>query len=93
MAGTWMSFVKGFGGMRIKDNQLYFAPFMPKQWEAYSFKIRFRGHQVKVKVSREEISITNHGEQALTLSLFGEVRTIEANGQLLAPMLGTHAIA
>ena len=30
MAGTWMSFVKGFGGMRIKNDKPYFAPNIPQ---------------------------------------------------------------
>ncbi|MES2798077.1 MAG: family 65 glycosyl hydrolase domain-containing protein, partial [Bacteroidota bacterium] len=43
MAGTWMSIVKGFGGMRIVDNELKFSPFLPNNWKSFSFKIRFRG--------------------------------------------------
>ena len=33
MAGTWMSIVEGFGGMRIKNNQLHFSPQIPKKWQ------------------------------------------------------------
>jgi maltose phosphorylase len=29
MAGTWMSIVEGFGGMRVKDNALHFSPKIP----------------------------------------------------------------
>ncbi|VAW14436.1 Maltose phosphorylase [hydrothermal vent metagenome] len=36
MAGTWMSIVEGFGGMRIIDDKLSFAPRIPKQWMSYS---------------------------------------------------------
>ncbi|MFV0304659.1 MAG: family 65 glycosyl hydrolase domain-containing protein, partial [Moheibacter sp.] len=42
MAGTWMSIVEGFGGMRIKKNTLSFEPRIPKEWNAYSFKVNFR---------------------------------------------------
>lgn len=52
MAGTWMSIVKGFGGMKVKDNSLYFKPFLPKQWTSYSFKINFRETQLEVRVSQ-----------------------------------------
>jgi len=31
MAGTWMSIVEGFGGMRVKNNQLHFEPKIPKE--------------------------------------------------------------
>src|SRR5690606_14760903 len=33
MAGTWMSIVKGFGGMRVRDGELHFDPFIPDQWK------------------------------------------------------------
>jgi maltose phosphorylase len=53
MAGTWMSVVKGFGGMRVKNGKLCFDPFIPGQWKSYSFRIEFRGRVIKVKVSTE----------------------------------------
>lgn len=30
MAGTWMSIVEGFAGMRVKNNRLSFQTFIPK---------------------------------------------------------------
>jgi maltose phosphorylase len=50
MAGTWMSVVKGFGGMRVKDGKLHFNPFLPDKWKSYSFRIEFRGRVIKVNV-------------------------------------------
>jgi maltose phosphorylase len=43
MAGTWMSIVQGFGGMRIVNDELQFHPMLPKKWKGYSFKVLFRG--------------------------------------------------
>ena len=51
MAGTWMSIVEGFGGMRIINDKLSFQPQIPKQWKAYSFKVNFRNRIVKIKVT------------------------------------------
>ncbi len=61
MAGTWMSIVEGFGGMRVKDNQLHFTPRIPKEWKSYSFKINFRNQIIQIKVSQEgtEFSLVN----------------------------------
>jgi maltose phosphorylase len=53
MAGTWMSVVKGFGGMRVKDGKLCFNPFIPDEWKSYSFRLEFRGRVIKVKVSKD----------------------------------------
>jgi maltose phosphorylase len=53
MAGTWMSIVEGFGGMRVKNDKLYFAPKLPSQWNSFSFKINFRHQILKVNVTKE----------------------------------------
>ena len=50
MAGTWMSIVEGFGGMRVKDGTLSFTPQIPSQWKGFSFKINFRNQILKVNV-------------------------------------------
>lgn len=63
MAGTWMSVVKGFGGMRVRDGKLHFAPYLPDQWKSYSFRIEFRGRVLKVKVSSEKTeTVLEQGE-------------------------------
>lgn len=58
MAGTWLSVIKGFGGMRVKEDTLHFTPFIPKKWKSYSFRIEFRGRVIKVKVSNQRIETT-----------------------------------
>ncbi len=57
MAGTWMSVVKGFGGMRVREGKLHFNPFIPDQWKSYSFKVEFRGRVIKVDVSKGSTDI------------------------------------
>ncbi|MFV9549977.1 glycoside hydrolase family 65 protein [Algibacter sp. PT7-4] len=54
MAGTWMSIVEGFGGMRVVDNTLSFTPKIPKQWKGYSFKINFRNQIIKVNTTQNK---------------------------------------
>ncbi|MBT1706144.1 glycoside hydrolase family 65 protein [Chryseosolibacter indicus] len=55
MAGTWMSVIKGFGGLRVKDGRLHFNPYVPDQWKSYSFRLEFRGRVVKVKITTDGI--------------------------------------
>lgn len=63
MAGTWMSVVKGFGGMRVRNGQLHFHTMIPKQWSSYSFRLEFRGRVIRVKVSRDKTeTFLEHGE-------------------------------
>lgn len=67
MAGTWMSVVKGFAGQRVKDGMLSFKPYLPEQWQGYSFRIGFRGSLLKVSVSKGGVSIENVSDSGITV--------------------------
>ncbi|MBP4139554.1 glycoside hydrolase family 65 protein [Flavobacterium geliluteum] len=72
MAGTWMSIVEGFGGMRVKNDQLHFSPKIPKEWKGYSFKINFRNQILKVSVQHNETTFTVDGDQDLAINVNGK---------------------
>ncbi|MGO4822522.1 MULTISPECIES: glycoside hydrolase family 65 protein [unclassified Flavobacterium] len=78
MAGTWMSIVEGFGGMRVKDDALHFSPKIPKEWSGYSFKINFRNQILRVIVSQNETQFTLEGSNDLTVYLNGKAVVVEA---------------
>ena len=71
MAGTWMSIVEGFGGMRVIEDKLSFIPRIPKQWEAYSFKINFRNRILKVRVTTNETSFAYEGTTESSIRVNG----------------------
>ncbi len=79
MAGTWMSIVEGFGGMRIKNDKLSFNPQIPKQWEAYSFKINFRNQILKVNVYQNETTFELEGKHDLEILVNKKKVTISPN--------------
>lgn len=72
MAGTWMSIVEGFGGMRVKENTLSFDPKLPEAWQGFAFKINFRQSVLKVTVGREKTEITRESGSECRVLLFGE---------------------
>ncbi|SDD57205.1 maltose phosphorylase [Pricia antarctica] len=72
MAGTWMSIVEGFGGMRIVDDKLSFRPRIPEQWSSYSFKINFRNRIVKVTVTKEKTEFSLDGKNEMSIRVNGE---------------------
>ncbi len=67
MAGTWMSIVKGFGGMRVKDHCLYFNPLLPDHWEEVSFKITYRRQLLKVKIDQNKLYLLNESAQPMSV--------------------------
>lgn len=79
MAGTWMSIVEGFGGMRVKDDTLHFEPRIPEQWKGYSFKINFRNQVLKVSVHAGETNFTLEGDKELTVFVNGKAVSVEPN--------------
>ena len=50
MAGSWLSVVEGFGGMRVRDGVLSFDPQLPAAWESLSFKVNFRDRVLQYHV-------------------------------------------
>jgi maltose phosphorylase len=79
MAGTWMSIVEGFGGMRVKNDTLHFEPRIPQQWKGYSFKINFRNQVLKVSVQPGETNFTLEGDKELTVYVNGMPVQVEPN--------------
>ena len=79
MAGTWMSIVEGFGGMRVKNNRLSFSPKIPKQWNAYSFKINFRNQILKVNVKQNKTQFELDGTEMLDILVNDELINIQPN--------------
>ena len=50
MAGTWLSIVEGFAGMRVKNGKLHFTPHLPKHWKSLSFKVIFQEEIKEIKL-------------------------------------------
>jgi maltose phosphorylase len=79
MAGTWMSIVEGFGGMRIKNDTLHFSPRIPKEWQGYSFKINFRNQILKVSVAQNKTNFVLEGHTEITVNVDGKEVLVEPN--------------
>lgn len=72
MTGSWLAIVHGFAGMRTFNETLSFAPFLPKIWDAYAFKINYRNRLLEVKVNKKHVTVSLLEGEPLELKLFGE---------------------
>ncbi len=79
MAGTWMSIVEGFGGLRVKNDTLHFSPKIPKEWKGYSFKINFRNQILKVSINHNDTQFTLEGTKELNVFVNGKEVLVEPN--------------
>ncbi|MCQ4087463.1 glycoside hydrolase family 65 protein [Saccharibacillus sp. JS10] len=72
MAGTWMSVVQGFGGLRVRHGRLVLNPFSPDSWASLSFKVVFRDARLKVTVSGGQTKVENESSTSAALTLYGQ---------------------
>lgn len=79
MGGTWMAFVMGFGGMRVKDGKLVFNPFIPNNWKSYSFRIEFRGANLRLKKENNVFTIVNYTSREVPVVVWGHEAVIAGN--------------
>ena len=79
MAGTWMSIVEGFGGLRVKNDTLHFSPKIPKEWNGYSFKINFRNQILKVSINHNGTQFSLEGSKELNVFVNGTSVLVEPN--------------
>ncbi len=84
MAGTWMSIVEGFGGMRVKDDALHFSPKIPKEWKGYSFKINFRNQVLEVVINHNKTQFALEGTKEMTVFVNGKPVLVKPKSSLMA---------
>jgi maltose phosphorylase len=88
MAGTWMSLVKGFGGMRVKDEKVYFAPFVPNNWVSFSFKVLFRNNLLNIKTTAHEVLIENLSGGDISFFLYNKEQILKENSKIMVEQKG-----
>lgn len=82
MAGTWISIVEGFGGMRIREDMLNFNPLIPAEWKSYSFKVWYRENTLKVNVSPKEVTIINEAGDSIIIKIYGKEQKVLPNSSI-----------
>ncbi len=83
MAGTWMSVVKGFGGMRVKKTKLYLNPTLPDNWQSLTFRIGLKENLLEIGISKEGIIVKNLSDNAVEISLYGKDITVEGKEEYM----------
>jgi maltose phosphorylase len=82
MGGTWMAFVQGFGGMRVRNGQLHLNPFIPDGWNSYSFRINFREAHLEFKMDKSEFNVINHSKVNIDLVVHDQSYHLSAKKEL-----------
>lgn len=77
MTGGWIAVVQGFAGMRVRDGQLHYAPFLPKKWESFSFRQVFRGRLIEVTVDKAGAHFKLISGEPLDIDVAGKTVTVQ----------------
>ena len=94
LAGAWTALVSGFGGMRVTNGQLCFAPKLPPGIIGLSFRMRYRDRIILVAIhdhgatysllAGDPLEISHHGDP-LTIGEKEVTRDIPALPQFPPP--------
>ncbi len=71
MGGSFMAIVYGFGGFRLKESGISFAPMLPEGWAGYCFKISFEGSRIAVRITPADCTFTLEDGGAKTITIYG----------------------
>jgi alpha,alpha-trehalose phosphorylase len=73
LAGAWTALVAGFGGMRLQNNRLSFAPRLPDALDRLAFHVKFRSSRLRIEVGAQDatyrllegtpLKVLHHGEE------------------------------
>jgi alpha,alpha-trehalose phosphorylase len=90
MAGSWVSLVYGFGGLRDDDGRISFAPRLPDAWSRLRFRlllgdallqVTLTGHAASYELLAGDALDVRHFGQPLRV-VFGEPATIDLDPKL-----------
>ncbi|MEQ6388437.1 glycosyl hydrolase family 65 protein [Bacillaceae bacterium S4-13-58] len=86
MGGTWMAIVFGFAGLRIKEDGLHLAPWIPESWAGYSFHIQYKFQNIHVQVESKNLTFTLLEGAEVPMHVYDESCIIKPQQPLSIPV-------
>ena len=81
-AGTWLTVVAGFGGLRDHNSRLEFAPRLPTRLARVTFRLRYRGRRLRVEITHRQATYELLEGDAQDVSHHGELVTLQTGQPL-----------
>jgi maltose phosphorylase len=80
LAGAWLTFVYGFGGLRADGQTLTFNPSMPKNWESFSFNIMYKNTRLNIRINRNSVHLRTFADITIPVVVFGKEYSLDKRG-------------
>jgi alpha,alpha-trehalose phosphorylase len=77
LAGAWTALVAGLGGMRVQDGLLRFTPRLPGGISRLTFRMRFRGRRLRIRITGREATYELLGGEPLRIGHNGETFVLD----------------
>lgn len=87
--GTWQMIVCGFGGFRVRNAQMTFKPWLPPDWNAVDFRLKWHGNTVSVSANHTSATFVFIGPEGCreTVIVNGHEITLQANTKVTVGLL------
>ena len=86
MAGTWISVVRGFAGMRQYGERISFAPRLPRSWSSLELRLRVRGRLLEVSLTRDTATYRLLEGEALEIEHLVRPLRVPPGGTVSTPL-------
>ncbi len=86
MPGSWLAIVEGFAGVCLENKLPSFNPQIPPKWNSYSFKINFLQNTIGVKITKQEVKLTNLNGNTFEVEIYKKKYVIENNKEIIIPL-------
>ena len=86
--GAWMALVFGLCGVRCQEDGLSIEPRLPPQWKKVCLPFIFRGHQLRLGLTHECVTLQalNPADQGLSILVNGSRYSLPRVGELTVPL-------
>jgi kojibiose phosphorylase len=87
--GTWQMVVCGFGGFRVRNAQMTFKPWLPPDWNALDFRLKWHGNTVSVSANHTSATFVLSGPEGCRemIIVYGHEITLHANSKVTVGLL------
>ncbi|MEX2382132.1 MAG: glycosyl hydrolase family 65 protein [Opitutales bacterium] len=91
MAGSWMNFVMGFGGLRFDGPCLQFDPSLPGAWTSLRYRLQHRGRSLRISIDSTTCTVELLSGEELPIEVCGNSHTLRPDQPLTVSTLSTSA--
>lgn len=69
LGGMWLSLIKGFGGVTLKEGHLNIDSHLPEKWNKLEFKLTYQGRKIKVTIQHKKVILKLEQGEKISLAI------------------------